>query len=215
MLEGAEYVCQDTRPELRRDSIAIFAAKLRGEQDSIVEYRKHLEAAKTWKAPDGKTVVSKVVKVANVVIAGHPWVDATQDDSEVVGFRTRYFATVKNDIGVLMTFSVRKDKYDQMLPDFDAMMKTLQVRRRGPDDTDVGAGPAPSVTAIPSTSATPIASESSNGVVAFGDSAPKNAPKLRACGCELPGGSENSPGAVLALLFGAVLWRRRACATST
>jgi hypothetical protein len=129
-LEGSEYVCQDTRPERKRQSIMIFAAKLKGVEDNFIDYRNHLSQPKSWRAPADKSVISTVLQVENVVILGHPWVVSTHDDSELVGFRTRYFATVRDDIGILFTYSVVKAAYDTLVTEFDIVIKSLKTKPR-------------------------------------------------------------------------------------
>jgi len=72
-----------------------------------------------------------VMKYAkNVNINNHAWVDSLHLESEIPGFYTRYLATVKSDIGVLVTYSINKSKYQQYLEDFDNMVKTLKVFRK-------------------------------------------------------------------------------------
>jgi hypothetical protein len=129
-LEGAEWVCQSTNETKKRDAIIVLAAKLKGDQDSLDQYLTYLKAAKTYTSVTGKPVKSdpKYAKTAN--INGHAWVDALHLESEIPGFYTRYLATVKQDIGVLVTYSINKNKYQQYLEDFETMVKTLKVFRK-------------------------------------------------------------------------------------
>ena len=73
-------------------------------------------------------------------INGHAWVDALHMESEIPGFFTRYLATVKQDIGVLVTYSINKTKYQDYLNDFESMVKTLKVFRKA--GMGLNAGPA-------------------------------------------------------------------------
>ncbi len=129
-LEGAEWVCQSTNDTSKRDAIIVLAAKLKGDQDSIDQYLSYLKAAKTYNSVQGKAVKSdpKYAKVVN--LKGQPWVDSLHLESEIPGFFTRYFATVYQDIGVLVTYSVNKAKYQQYLPHFENMVNTLKVFRK-------------------------------------------------------------------------------------
>lgn len=129
-LEGAEWVCQSTNDAKKRDAIIVLAAKLKGDQDSLDQYLTYLKAAKTFTSIQGKPVKSdpKYAKTEN--INGQAWVDALHLESEIPGFFTRYLATVKQDIGVLVTYSINKAKYQQYLEDFDNMVKTLKVFRK-------------------------------------------------------------------------------------
>ncbi|OFZ69813.1 MAG: hypothetical protein A3K03_01760 [Bdellovibrionales bacterium RIFOXYD1_FULL_44_7] len=132
-LEGAEWVCQSTNETKKRDAIIVLAAKLKGDQDSLDQYLAYLKAAKTFTSVVGKPVKSDPKYAKTVNINGQAWVDALHMESEIPGFYTRYFATVKDDIGVLVTYSISKTKYQQYLPDFDNLVKTLKVfRKKGP-----------------------------------------------------------------------------------
>jgi hypothetical protein len=129
-LEGAEWVCQSTNDAKKRDAIIVLAAKLKGDQDSLDQYLTYLKSAKTYNSVQGKPVKSEPKYGKTVNINGQAWVDALHLESEIPGFYTRYLATVKNDIGVLVTYSINKAKYQQYLDDFDNMVKTLKVFRK-------------------------------------------------------------------------------------
>ena len=129
-LEGAEWVCQSTNEAKKRDAIIVLAAKLKGDQDSLDQYLTYLKAAKTYTSVQGKPVKSEPKYAKNVNLSGQAWVDALHMESEIPGFYTRYLATVKQDIGVLVTYSINKNKYQQYLDDFENMVKTLKVFRK-------------------------------------------------------------------------------------
>lgn len=129
-LEGAEWVCQSTDESKKKDAIIVLAAKLKGDQDSLDQYLTYLKAAKTFTSVQGKPVKSEPKYAKTDNINGQPWVDALHMESEIPGFYTRYLATVKQDIGVLITYSINKAKYQQYLGDFDNMVKTLKVFRK-------------------------------------------------------------------------------------
>jgi hypothetical protein len=129
-LEGSEYVCQSENADRKKESIIILAAKIRGENDSLDEYMAYLKKPKTYDLPGGKKQVSesKSTKMSNV--NDHQWVDALHLASEVPGFYTRYLATVKEDLGVAVTFSVSKDLYSTYQPIIDKLVSTLRVFRQ-------------------------------------------------------------------------------------
>lgn len=129
-LEGAEWVCQSTNESKKRDAIIVLAAKLKGDQDSLDQYLSYLKAAKTFTSVQNKPVKSEPRYSKTVNLNGHPWVDALHLESEIPGFYTRYLATVKQDIGVLVTYSINKNKYQQYLSEFENMVKTLKVFRK-------------------------------------------------------------------------------------
>ena len=129
-LEGSEYVCQSENADRKKESIIILAAKIRGEQDSLDEYMAYLKKNKEYNLPGGKKQVSEPKNVKMTKVNEHQWVDALHLASEVPGFYTRYLATVKEDLGVAVTFSVTKDLYSQYQPVMDKLVSTLRVFRQ-------------------------------------------------------------------------------------
>ncbi|MBN20679.1 MAG: hypothetical protein CL678_05260 [Bdellovibrionaceae bacterium] len=129
-LEGAEWVCQSANKTKKRDAIIVLAAKLRGEQDSLDQYLAYLKKEKAYKSIQGKPVKSQKKYSKTSSINAHAWVDSLHLESELPGFYTRYLATVKKDIAVLVTYSINKNKYQTYLNDFENMVKTLRVFRK-------------------------------------------------------------------------------------
>jgi hypothetical protein len=136
-LEGSEWVCQSDNVDRKREAIIILAAKTRGEQDSLEEYQAYLNKPKSYALPGGKSQISEAKYVAKKDVNGHQWIDSLHLASEVPGFYTRYLATVKEDLGVAVTFSVAKDLYDSYKGVFDAVVASLRVFRA---KTDVNKG---------------------------------------------------------------------------
>lgn len=129
-IEGSEWVCQSENADRKKEAIIILAAKIRGEQDSLDQYQAYLKKGKTYQLPGGKTQNSeaKYAKISN--INSQQWVDALHLASEVPGFYTRYLATVKEDLGVAVTFSVTKDMYSAYQGIFDNIVASLRVFRQ-------------------------------------------------------------------------------------
>lgn len=103
-LEGSEWVCQSDNQDRKREAIIILAAKVRGPQDSLEEYQAYLKQDKTYTLPGGKVQRSEPKYNKFSEVNGHRWLDALHLASEVPGFYTRYLATVKEDLGVAVTF---------------------------------------------------------------------------------------------------------------
>jgi len=134
-LEGSEWVCQSTNKQRQKEAIIILAAKIRGEKDDLDQYMAYLKGTKSFTIPGGKQQVSEA-KYSNLkTINDQRWVDALHLASEVPGFYTRYLATVKEDLGVAVTFSVGKDFYASYQPVFDQIVASLRVFRQ--KDVDV------------------------------------------------------------------------------
>jgi hypothetical protein len=127
VLEGSEWVCQSDNKDRKKEAIIILAAKYRGEQDSLDQYQAYLKQAKSFNLPGGKTQVSEAKSVAVKEINGQRWIDALHLASEVPGFYTRYLATVKDNLGIAITFSVGKDHYDAYQEIFDKVVATIRV----------------------------------------------------------------------------------------
>ncbi len=133
-MEGAEWVCQSSVKERGQEAIIIFAAKKRGKMDTLEYYQSYLKNKKTYKLPGGKVQVSEPKSDKVSEINGHRWVDALHLSSEIPGFYTRYLATVKEDLGVAMTFSVSRREYRNYQKVFEKIVNSLRVfRKRGAD----------------------------------------------------------------------------------
>lgn len=126
-LEGSEWVCQSENKDRKKEAIIILAAKYRGDQDSLDQYQAYLKATKTFALPGGKTQISEPKSVEVREINNQKWVDALHLASEVPGFYTRYLATVKDSLGIAVTFSVGKDHYEAYQEIFDKIIATLKV----------------------------------------------------------------------------------------
>jgi hypothetical protein len=129
-LEGTEWVCQSLNKDRKKESIIILAAKIRGSNDSLDKYQAYLKQVKSFNLPGGKTQVSEPKYTKLEEINTQRWVDSLHMASEVPGFYTRYLATVKEDLGVAVTFSVSKEHYASYQAVFDNIVKTLRVFRQ-------------------------------------------------------------------------------------
>ena len=132
LLEGAEFVCQSNDATKKKEAIIVFAAKLKGDQDSLKQYLDYLDAAKTYPSASGRNVKSEKKYARKTNLREHPWIDALHFESEIPGYYTRYVATLyKEEIGVLVTYSVAKDKYQEYTRLFEPMVNSLTVFRKG------------------------------------------------------------------------------------
>ncbi len=130
-LDGTEWVCQSTDEQKKRDAIIVLAAKIKKPgMDEIPVYKSHLEKPQQYQSLSGEAITSEPKYVKDLDISGHPWIDSLHLQSEIPDFYTRYLATVEADLGILVTFSVRKDKYDEYGPDIDSMVKSLRAFRK-------------------------------------------------------------------------------------
>jgi hypothetical protein len=199
-LEGAEWVCQNTDPAKKKEAIIVLAAKIAGPQDSMDQYLTYLKSAKSYTSIQGKPVKSDPKYAKTMAINGQPWVDSLHLESEIPGFYTRYLATIKEDIGVLVTYSINKGKYQSYLDDFENMARTLKVFRK--PGVSINAGSQGSN--IFQNAAIPPAAVDSN--VIFGGT-----PEGGSDQAQKPKQADNSLLliGVLVAAVGFIIWRRR------
>ena len=126
-LEGSEWVCQSSDKDRKKEAIIILAAKVRGEQDSLDEYQAYLKKPKSFGLPGGKQQISEAKSVVVKTVNSHSCVDALHLASEVPGFYTRYLATVKENLGVAVTFSVAREHYSEYQDIFEKIVASLKV----------------------------------------------------------------------------------------
>jgi hypothetical protein len=139
-LEGTEWVCQNPQDAVKKkEAIIVLAAKIQGDQDTLDQYLNYLKAPKTFTSSQGKSLTSTVSYAQNKSINDRMWVDSLHMESEVPGFYTRYIATVTDGIGILVTYSVNKAKYQEYTPMFEEMVKSLKAFRK---DGGLNAAPA-------------------------------------------------------------------------
>jgi hypothetical protein len=75
----------------------------------------------------GAPVKSQVINVQERMIGTHMWVDGMHLGSEVGPYFTRYLATIKDRIAILVTFSAHKEHYTKYSGDFIKAIESLKV----------------------------------------------------------------------------------------
>ena len=108
-LEKTEWVCGSQYKNKSTQAIIILTAKERGPADTLQAYKAYLSNPKAIPAVgSGAPRKSKVLHIKERNIAGHGWVDGMQLGSEVTDFYTRYLATIKGRLAIIITFSAYK-----------------------------------------------------------------------------------------------------------
>ncbi len=125
--EVTEWVCISKFSKKSKEAIIILTAKEKGPTDSLQQYEGHLKQKKTLTTKKGKQIMSHVYTVKKVQINGHTWVDGLHISSEVENYYTRYMATTKGPIAVLVTFSGHRQHYTKYSADFFKAIKSLRV----------------------------------------------------------------------------------------
>lgn len=125
--EGTEWTCVSQFSQKSKEAIIILTAKEVGPNDSIERYQAHLKEPRLLPNKSGPPIPSKVVSVQTRMISNHSWIDALHLGSEVTTYYTRYLATVKDRVGILVTFSAHRSQYAQYANDFIRAIESLKV----------------------------------------------------------------------------------------
>lgn len=125
--EGAEWLCTNVFERKLKEAIIILTAKEQSPADSLIAYEAHLKGEKLLPDKKGKFIKSKVINVSRRKVGGQVWVDGMHLGSEVSSFYTRYVATVKNKLAILVTFSAHKEHYTKYARAFLRAIQTLNV----------------------------------------------------------------------------------------
>ncbi len=126
--EGGQHVCQPINPDQRKEAIIVMASKYKGPDDDLKQYQARLEQKRKVKDIKGKEYDSKKQYLRSSFIQGTMWLDSQHENSEVPGFVTRYLATVAKGLGIVLTFSAHKTKFNSYTADFYTMINSIRVR---------------------------------------------------------------------------------------
>ena len=125
--EGTEWICKSDEEVAAKEAIIIFTAKEAGPSDTIDQYEAYLKTPKTSTTETGQPVQSQVKIVQKTSLADQTWVDGLHLSSEIPNYYTRYIATTKGRIAILVTFSAHVSVYTKYSADFLNAIKSLRV----------------------------------------------------------------------------------------
>jgi len=125
VLEQTEWVCRSEDAKESKEAIIILTAKEVGMKDSFAEYETHLNTPATL--PTGGAESKVVYKAKTVQINDQQWLDGLHLGAEVGNYFTRYLATMKDKIAILVTFSAHKQMYSKYSQDFFKSVQSLRV----------------------------------------------------------------------------------------
>lgn len=127
-LEQTEWVCRAEDPQEAKEAVIILTAKEKGPTDSFPIYENHINNPINTVSKAGTPLTSAVkYKAQNQKINDQPWLDGLHQDSEVQNYFTRYLATIKDQIAILVTFSAHNKLYAKHSPNFDKTIRSLRV----------------------------------------------------------------------------------------
>ena len=127
-LEATEWVCRAEDSQEAKEAVIILTAKEKGPTDSFQQYESHMNAPINTITRAGTPMVSQVkYKARKQKINDQEWLDGLHQDSEVPNYFTRYMATIKDQIAILVTFSAHNKLYSKHSGNFEKTIQTLRV----------------------------------------------------------------------------------------
>ncbi|MGE3684151.1 MAG: hypothetical protein AB7G93_20715 [Bdellovibrionales bacterium] len=126
-LEGSEWVCESDFSRKTKEAIIILTAKEVGPTDTLPAYLAHLQTPRMLSGRAGAPTKSQIIHVKERMIGNHMWIDGMHLGSEVGPYFTRYLATIKDRIAILVTFSAHKQHYTKYSGDFIKAVESLRV----------------------------------------------------------------------------------------
>ncbi len=127
VLAGTEWVCSPTSKSGQREATLILGAKVAGPEDRLETFQKYLTTPKTLQLANGTTAPSQVIKIAPVQLNGQTWIEGIHLGSEIENFYTRYLATAKERLSILLTMSAHKSVWNNYEPIFGKMKNSLKI----------------------------------------------------------------------------------------
>lgn len=118
--------CVEQRKKTK-EAIIILAAKEVGPKDSFEIYYDYLKKTRPIVVSGSKKSESQIIHVKPISIEKHKWIDGMHLGSEIPHYYTRYLATIKGNISVLVTFSAHKLYYTKYSNEFFRAIKSLRV----------------------------------------------------------------------------------------
>lgn len=127
-LEQTEWVCRSEDPQQAKEAVIILTAKEKGPTDTTQIYESHMNNPINTISKTGAPITSIVkYKAQTKIINDQSWLDGLHQDSEVQNYFTRYLATIKDQISILVTFSAHKKYYANHSSNFDQTIRSLRV----------------------------------------------------------------------------------------
>ncbi len=127
-LNGTEWVCRSTDAKEAKEAVIVLTAKEKGPTDKIELYKSHIDSPITTNSKLRGLLTSTIVyKSQTNRYNGQLWIDGLHRDSEVRNYFTRYLATIKDNIAVLVTFSAHNKSYAKYNSDFTNTIRSLKV----------------------------------------------------------------------------------------
>lgn len=127
-LEQTEWVCRAEDPQEAKEAVIILTAKEKGPTDNFPLYENHMNNPIISQSKSGGSMTSNIVyKATQLKVNDQPWLDSLHGNSEVKNYLTRYLATIKDQIAILVTFSAHNKYFAKHSANFANTVKSLRV----------------------------------------------------------------------------------------
>lgn len=126
-VDKTEWICRSDVNTSQKEAMIVLTAKEVGPMDDLGQYETYLKTPKSISDSSGKPLTSKVRQIKKTSINGLEWVDGMHLDSEVPFYYTRYLATKKDRIAVLVTFSAHQRFFTKYSNDFFRAINSLRI----------------------------------------------------------------------------------------
>lgn len=127
VLEHTEWVCRSEIDKQAKEAIIILTAKEVGPTDSFESYVTHLSVPLNTSSKLAGVPSKIIYPPKRIQINDQPWVDGLHIASEIPNYYTRYLATIKDKVAVLVTFSAHSKFYTNYSQDFFKAVQSLRV----------------------------------------------------------------------------------------
>ncbi|MCB0384905.1 MAG: hypothetical protein KDD43_05885 [Bdellovibrionales bacterium] len=121
------YSCRPNATKKVQDAIIIISAKEAGPEDTFASFQKYLNVPRTLNIAGSTPQVSRVQYVRLIQVNKQGWADGAHLNSEIQGYFTRYLATVKEKLSVLITLSAAQNRWKTFEQDFATVVNSLKL----------------------------------------------------------------------------------------
>lgn len=129
-VKAKQWECRRTHSVKSREATILLSAKVAGPEDKLSTYHRYLSYP--IKPPGRNSKPSKVLGVKKVKIHGQEWVDGYHLGSELPTWHSRYLATTKDGLAVLISFSNHSAKSSEYKVIFSKIVSSLRVNLQNP-----------------------------------------------------------------------------------
>ncbi len=126
--EELDWVCQPDNVAERSEVILVVVTKaVNAVDDTWEKYQVVLNTPREMRDPLGKAYKSQIRYVRKREIKTWPWIDSLQLGPEIPGWYTRYVASMKEKIAVLITYSIAESTYAKWSPIMDSVIESTEI----------------------------------------------------------------------------------------